>query len=75
MQKLIFHLHLTQQTGSQFKKQYWEKINSSINADLNLKIKEYFPYSEHCHEATLALAYALHNTTKGKTLSLNYTFP
>jgi len=61
-------LHLTQQTGSTFEEQYWEKIDSPINADLNLSeitMNNYFPYSQHCHEATLALGLALHNTSQG----------
>ena len=62
-------LQSTQQTGSQFQEQYWEKINSSINAHLNLKeiVRDnYFIYSEQCNEAILAFALALHNTNEGK---------
>ena len=61
-------LHILQQTFAEFQEEYWRKINSSINEDLNLKgiVTNYLDNAEQCHEATLAFAYALHNTSNGK---------
>jgi len=59
---------IPQQTATEFQEEYWRKINSSINEDLNLRgyVKSYFNNAEQCHEATIALAYALQNTSNGK---------
>ena len=58
-------LHL--QTASEYERLYWEYFYSS---ELNLTEvvgdeNAIFAYSQHCHEATLALALALHRTIQG----------
>ena len=56
------------QTFTEFQEQYWEKLNSPVNRDIKLDELvngNFFPYAQHCHEATLALAFALSNTQRG----------
>ena len=65
---LISHVHFFQ-TLTDFEEQYLEKIHSPINADIELgelANGNVFAYSQHCHEATLALASALHKTSTGQ---------
>ena len=62
----IFSFH--SQTFTEFQEQYWEKLNSPLNRDIKLDELvngNFFPYAQHCHEATLALAFALSNTQRG----------
>ena len=65
---LCYYILCLQQTAAEFKEQYWRNINSSFNEHLNLRdlVPNYLPNAEQCHEATLAMAYALWNTSNGK---------
>lgn len=49
---------------------YWTKVNSPANEAIDLSSivlpsQDIFAYAQHCHEATLALAMALHRTSTG----------
>lgn len=58
------------QTFAEFQEQYWTKIDSFINREINLNMTLMSQYSQQCHEATLALAYALNSTLRGIHLLL-----
>lgn len=54
---------------------YWTQVNSTHNDAINLKSivvpgSTIFSYAQHCHEATLTLAMALHETSKGDFLRI-----
>ena len=64
-------LYLMFQTLTEFEEEYREKISDPVNDALNLDrhlsgSTSLFPYSQQCHEATLTLAYALHQTSEGQ---------
>ena len=61
------------QTASEFISKYFNVAERVINQDIDLTnytshSADPFVYSYHCHEATLAFAYALNNTITGKYL-------
>ena len=58
------------QTAAQYEDLYWVKVGSPANQEIDLAsiVKpshNIFAYAQHCHEATLTLAMALHNTSRG----------
>ena len=58
------------QTAAQYEDLYWAKVGSPANQEIDLASivkpsRNIFAYSQHCHEATLTLAMALHNTSRG----------
>ena len=69
---MIIIVYLTLQSGLEFNMRYWEVVREEFNADINLHSyidssnPEPFYYAKHCHEASLAFAYALNKTITGK---------
>ena len=62
---------VTLQSGLEFNMRYWEVAREELNAEINLlsyidSNPEPFYYAKHCHEASLAFAYALNKTITGK---------
>ena len=71
--------YLTLQSGLEFNMRYWEVVREEFNAEIKLlsyidsnllsyidSNPEPFFYAKHCHEASLAFAYALNKTITGK---------
>lgn len=61
-------MFLASQTGAEFTEQYQQVLESEANEDINLTryVTSPFVYAQHCHEAVLALAYALNLTIAGE---------
>ena len=62
---------VTLQSGLEFNMRYWEVVREELNVEINLlsyidSNPEPFYYAKHCHEASLAFAYALNKTITGK---------
>ena len=56
------------QTAAAFRQEFFRQARNPLNNDLNIAelIGDMFPsFAPPCHEATLALALALHNTNEG----------
>ena len=68
--KYSYIYSLSTQTASEFDARYWRHISSSVNAGLPVNLTSLvedtpFVYARHCHEATLAFAFALNKTISG----------
>ena len=64
---------MSTQTGAVYEELYWPNVHSPANqpidlASIVLDTQDIFAYAQHCHEATLALAMALHRTSTGDLL-------
>jgi gamma-aminobutyric acid type B receptor len=62
-------------TAAEFEKLYYSKISSPQNKEIDLTkfvspSSGVFSYAQQCHEATLALAMALHNTSTGEVFNV-----
>ena len=68
------------QMAAEYEELYWAKVHSLHNEVIDLMSivkpgSTIFTYAQHCHEATLALALALHNTNRGEKLPFSNCIP